>query len=118
MGLDIGFYRDGEEVFYLRNHDDLFEALAEGSGGNVYNGYSEFYVTLHTLAVVAIMIKKEFAACALTADDALSEIPEQFHSLDARAAEWKELLRYYPAIVAFLANDIILNGPLICGWSA
>ncbi|MFG6665254.1 hypothetical protein ACGYKB_18540 [Sulfitobacter sp. 916] len=35
MGLDIGFYRDGEEVFYLRNHDDFFEALANGSGSSV-----------------------------------------------------------------------------------
>ena len=45
MGLDIGFYRDGEEVFSLRNHDEFFEALAEGSGGDVYEGYSDFYVT-------------------------------------------------------------------------
>lgn len=118
MGLDIGFYRNGEEVFYLRNDDNLFAALVEGSGGDVYDGYSDFYVTLHTLAVVASMIKEEFAACALTAGDALSEIPEQFHSLDARTAEWKELLCYYPAIVALLAKDIIVNGPLICGWSA
>jgi len=118
MGLDIGFYRDGEEVFYMRNHDDLFAAFAEGSGGNVYDGYSDFYVTLGTLEVVATTLKKEFAALGLTAADAVSDIPEKFYDLDARAAEWKELLRYYPAIVVFLAKDIVENGPLICSWSA
>ena len=118
MGLDIGFYRDGEEVFYLRNHDDFFDALVKGSGGNVYDGYTDFYVTLGTLEVVAAMLSKEFAALGLTGADAVSDIPEKFHDLDARAAEWKELLRYYPAIVVFLAKDIVENGPLICSWSA
>ncbi|MFG6531565.1 MULTISPECIES: hypothetical protein [unclassified Sulfitobacter] len=118
MGLDMGFYRDGEEVFYLRNHDRLFDAFAKGSGGNVYEGYSDFYVTLGTLAVVATMLEKELAASGLTLADALSDIPEELHDLDARAAEWKDLLRYYPAVVTFLANDIVENGPLICSWSA
>jgi len=118
MGLDIGFYRDGEEVFCLRNHDGLFDAFAKGSAGNVYEAYSDFYVTLGTLAVVATMLKKEFAASGLTLADALSDVPEEFYDLDARAADWKDLLRYYPAVVTFLANDIIENGPLICSWSA
>ena len=118
MGLDIGFYWDGEEVFYLRNHDDLFEALAEGSGGNVYDTYSDFYVTLGTLAVVATMLKKEFAALGLTAADAVSDISEKFYDLDARDAEWKDLLRHSPAVVTFLAKDIVENGPLICSWPA
>jgi hypothetical protein len=64
------------------------------------------------------MLSKEFAALGLTGADAVSDIPEKFHDLDARAAEWKELLRYYPAIVVFLAKDIVENGLLICSWSA
>ena len=118
MGLDIGFYRDGEEVFSLRNHDEFFEALAEGSGGDVYEGYSDFYVTLDTLAVLEGMIEDGFTDCGLSPDEALADIPDAFHDLDARDTEWKDLLRYYPAIFAFLAEDICENGTLICGWSA
>lgn len=118
MGLDIGFYRDGEEVFSLRNHDEFFEALVEGSGGDVYEDYSDFCVTLDTLAVLEGMIEDGFTDCGLCPDEALADIPDAFHNLNAQDAEWKDLLRYYPAIVAFLAEDISANGPLICGWSA
>ncbi len=76
MGLDVGFYRDGEEVFDLRNHDDLFEFFADASAGNVDEIYDDFYVTLGTLDIVDAMLEKEFAACGLAPSEALTEIPE------------------------------------------
>ncbi len=118
MGLDVGFYRDGEEVFDLRNHHDLFEFFADASAGNVDEIYDDFYVTLDTLDIVGTMLEKEFAACGLAPSKALTEIPEQFHHLDARDEKWAQLLRYYPAIIAFLRSEIVESGPLVCSWSA
>lgn len=118
MGLDISFYRDGEEVFYLRNHDDLFGNFADASAGNVDEIYDDFYVTLDTLEMVDAMLESQFAACGLAPSDALTEIPEQFHDLDARDAEWVQLLRYYPAIIELLRSEITDSGPLVCSWSA
>lgn len=114
MGMDICFYRDGEEGFYLRNHDVLFAVLTEGSVGEADEDHSDFYVKIDTLAVVVGMIEVGFDDCGLTADEILADIADAFYALDARDTEWKELLRYYPSIVALLTEDTSANGPLIC----
>ena len=118
MGLDVGFYRNGEEVFDLSNHDDLFEFFSDARAGNVDETYSDFYITLDTLDMVVAMLEIQFAAWGFAPSEAPTEIPEQFHDLDARDEEWEQLLRYYPAIIALLRSEIIESGPLICSWSA
>tara|TARA_R110002049_G_scaffold299897_1_gene490376 strand:+ start:418 stop:774 length:357 start_codon:yes stop_codon:yes gene_type:complete len=118
MGLDIGFYCDGEEVFYLRNHDGLFEFFADANSGYVDDVYSDFYVTLGTLHLVEAMLEMEFTCRGLVHSDALTELPDEFHKMDAREEEWEQLLRYYPAIVELLRLKIVASGPLICSWSA
>ena len=49
MGLDVGFYRNKEEIFYLRNHRDFLTLFDEDIGGRVNDIYNDFYVTLETI---------------------------------------------------------------------
>jgi len=105
-------------VFYLRNHDVLFETLVNGSRGDVDDIHSDFYITLNTLDVVDAMLEEQFALYGLSNADLLTKTAEQLYHLNARTAEWREPLCYYSSIVAFLRAQILASGPLICGWSA
>jgi hypothetical protein len=87
--------------------------FADASAGNVDEIYNDFYVTLGTLDIVYAMLEKEFAACGLAPSEALTEIPEQFHDLNARDEEWAQLLHYYPAIIELLRSEIVEPAP----WS-
>ena len=118
MGLDVGFYRKEEEIFYLRNHHDFFELLDERIGGRVDDIHDDFYVTLSTLDLVDARLEQLFASCGIAASHALTKVPARFYDLDARETALDDLLRYYPAFVELVRSDIIKQGPLICGWSA
>ncbi len=118
MGLDIGFYRNEEEVFYLRNHCSFFTLIDEHVGGRVDAIHDDFYVTLHTLDLVDARLKQLFASCGIALSAALTDIPDEFHDLEPEDLAWDDLLPYYPAVVELLRSDILKHGPLICGWSA
>ncbi len=118
MGLDVGFFRDEEEIFYLRNHHDFFELFDEQVGGRVDDIHDDFYVTLDTLDLVDARLEQLFAYWEIAESLALAEVPAHFYDLDVRDTELDDLLRYYPAFVELMRSDIIEYGPLICGWSA
>lgn len=118
MGLDVGFYRNEEQIFYLRNHHDFFALFDEHIGGRVDDIHDDFYVTLDTLDLVGMKLDDLFAFCDIPASHALTEVPARFHNLDARDAALDDLLCYYPACLELLRSDVIEHGPLICGWSA
>tara|TARA_R110002124_G_scaffold97642_2_gene242637 strand:+ start:1287 stop:1643 length:357 start_codon:yes stop_codon:yes gene_type:complete len=118
MGLDVGFYRNKEEIFYLRNHRDFLTLFDEDIGGRVNDIYNDFYVTLETIDLVDAMLAELFIDCKIPASSALTEVSDRIHEMDARDEDLKDLLCYYPAIIRMLRADITKHGPLICGWSA
>ncbi|WP_295512896.1 hypothetical protein [uncultured Sulfitobacter sp.] len=118
MGLDIGFYRNKKEIFYLRNHNEFLSLFDEEIGGRVRDEYDDFYITLDTINVAAYRLAWLFIYCKVAASKALNEIPDSLYELDAREEDLAHLICYYPAIVELLRSEVMKHGPLICGWSA
>jgi hypothetical protein len=117
MGLDIGFYKDGEVIFDLHNHDDFLELFFSQKVQQVRSEYTDFYVDFRVLNGVSEALREEFREHGLTEADVPEEVPGTFWHLDARATPWETLLPIYPLLVRILRRVVYERGPLICGWS-
>jgi len=118
MGLDIGFYRDGESIFDLRNHDKFLDLFLSQNVQRVRSEYSDFYIDFRVLNGVCEALRGEFSKHGLTEADMPEEVPETFWDLDARATPWETLLPVYALLVGTLRREVYEHGRLICGWSA
>ncbi|MBB5723659.1 hypothetical protein FHS72_003304 [Loktanella ponticola] len=124
MGLDVGFFHGGEEVFGFQGHYDFFYHFIIKSEDAAYEDYDDFYVNSETLDHVHQRILQEIKLNNMSDKDILTEVPDNFWELDASdfaldkgETSWKELLCYYPAIIRLLQNAVRENGPLVCGYS-
>ena len=118
MGLDLSFYKDGEELLYLRNHDEFLDLFSNQKAQEVQPEYTDFYVDMTVLNGVASDLQQEIRALGLTQRQLPREVPESFWDLDARAAPREDLFSVYPLLVQNLRRAVYERGTLICGWSA
>lgn len=118
MGLDIGFYKNGEELLYLRNHDEFLDLFINQEVQRVRPDYDDFYVDMRVLNGVAADLREDVREHGLTKADLPDEVPASFWHLNARATPWEILLPVYPLLVWSLRSAVYERGTLICGWSA
>ncbi|MGM0662484.1 MAG: hypothetical protein ACQEUH_15120 [Pseudomonadota bacterium] len=117
MGLDVGFYHQGEELFYFRNHREFFGLFDDAIGGRVSDEYDDFYVTEDTLDEVEAELRAWLLDAKLTEQDMVTSIPDWFWD-DPRDLTSKEMLRHYPAVVQRMREAVEEHGCLVCGYSA
>lgn len=129
MSLDIGFYKqDRTEVLSLRNHHDLFKMLNARPVVTI-EPYSDFYVTRPMLTALLEEIEDEMTASGLlraalpdpeNGRDALealcAELPWEFSQFEPE--DWTAALPVYRIALTYLLAEVLLDGCLICGWSA
>ena len=118
MGLDIGFYKDGEAIFDLRNHDEFLRLFFQQNVKRVHSEYTDFHVDFRVLNGVSEALREEFRKHSLTVADIPEEVPATFWDLDARATPWETMLPFYPLLVQILRRELYKRGRLICSWSA
>ena len=129
MGLDIGFYKqDRTAVLSFRNHHALFDMLNAQPVVTI-EPYSDFYVTREMLTTLLEEIEDEMTASGL-ARTALPDPKFERDALEALCAEllwefsqfepedWTAALPVYRIALTYLLAEVLLEGCLICGWSA
>ena len=118
MGLDVGYYRDHEELYYVRGHFELFCLFDSRMAETVYDGYDDFYVTEDMLDDVADKLEKWLKSEGLSAVVIDPNAYRKLDDLNERTDSWAELLPCYVAFIDMLRDDVDLNGPLVCSYSA
>ena len=118
MGVSLGFFRNHEEVFCADGHGELLVWLDAGIGGQAYEEYDDFWVTLDTINDVQAKIAGMASDNNITLSDRGPRDLEQLQWKRDSEFEWGELIRCYASLLAAMRRDVEKNGPLICGWSA
>ena len=118
MGLDVGYYRNHEELYYVRGHYELFCLFDSSKAEIVYEDYDDFYVTEDMLDDVAVKLEGWLKSEGLSAVVIDPNAYRKLDDLNERTDSWADLLPSYVAFVAKLRDDVYLHGPLVCSYSA
>ncbi|MCB1355927.1 MAG: hypothetical protein KDK53_05315 [Maritimibacter sp.] len=118
MGLDVSYFRNHKELYYVRGHYELFCLFDSSKAEIVYDGYDDFYVTEDMLEDVAAKLESWLKSEGLYAVEIDPDAYLKLDALDERKDAWADLLPSYVAFVAKLRDDVYLHGPLVCSYSA
>ena len=126
MGLDLGFYKDGEEILYFRNHWDLIQ-LFHPKEEDYHRPSDDFTVSERMFVDALRAVEDQMMSSGIPfpilpartprlPKEFEQEVPEYF--CHEEPEDWEAALPHYRILLTRLLEMVRREGPLICGWSA